>query len=128
MALGLFAAAIAAYRMSLSKAAFAGDILSTTVKMSLWCEMEALVGIIAACVPCLKAPAEKLLRQIGFFADRFEMTRPSFVLSLQTQDPRPFSGDSDLVDSVHTDGKNGKEELKTGKSVVSSVEVDHSVT
>lgn len=128
MAMGLFAAAIAAYRMSLSKAAFSGDILSTTVKMSLWCEMEALVGIIAACVPCLKAPAERLLRQFGLFADRFEMTKPSFVVSLQDQERRPSSGDSNLVDSVHTDGKIGRMESKTGKSVVSTVEVDRLVT
>jgi hypothetical protein len=128
MAMGLFAAAIAAYRMSLSKKTFAGDIMSTTVKMSLWCQMEALVGIIAACVPCLKAPAERLLRQFGLFADRFEMTKPSFVVSLQDHEGRPSSGDSNLVDSVHKDGKGGRMESNTGKSVVSAVEVDHSVT
>ncbi|KUJ07800.1 uncharacterized protein LY89DRAFT_630856 [Mollisia scopiformis] len=79
MATGLIATGIAAYKMTLSQQANMGDLLSSTVKLSLWCKLEEQVGIIAACLPCLKAQMEKVLHQIGILKKRF----PDFALSLK---------------------------------------------
>ena len=115
MSLGLLAAAIAAYRMALSDKTFAGDLVSGTVMMSMWCMLEVLLGIVAACMAPLKAPAERFLHSIGMLASREEMTRPSFVVSLPERGegnaPPGSSGtaDSRLKDSVHSgEGKKKK--------------------
>lgn len=103
MAMGLIAAAIAAYRISISDATFTGDLLSTTVMMSVWSLMETLLGVIAASSPCLKAPAEELLHRIGLLSGRkFDITRPSFVDTPRTHEHPPSTGDSGQVDSGHT--------------------------
>jgi hypothetical protein len=81
MAMGLLATAIAAYKMTLSQEANMGDLLLTTVKLSLWCKLEEQVGIIAACVPCLKAQIESLLRRVGVLKGRFSTYISSFSFS-----------------------------------------------
>ncbi|KAF2115960.1 hypothetical protein BDV96DRAFT_492371 [Lophiotrema nucula] len=125
MALGLLAAAIAAYRMSITNSTFAGDLLSSTVMMSMWSELEVLLGIMAACSAPLKAPAERLLKRMGLLASRMEMTRPSFVLSLQDREPSR-SSETDRLDSAHTGGES-IEKLKTGNRGVSTVEIERGV-
>lgn len=57
-----------------------GDPLQATVVSSMWAKLEELVGIIGACLPCLKSPAENVLRRLGVISDRY-MSRPSFVFS-----------------------------------------------
>ncbi|KAH8665066.1 hypothetical protein BGZ60DRAFT_432314 [Tricladium varicosporioides] len=42
-----------------------GDSLWDSVDLSLWSILEEQMGIIAACIPCLKSPFEKLLRRFG---------------------------------------------------------------
>jgi hypothetical protein len=79
MATGLIATGIAGYKMTLSRQANMGDLLSSTVRLALWNKLEELVGIIAACLPCLKAQMEKLLHQIGVLNSRV----PQFVMSLR---------------------------------------------
>jgi len=71
MAMGLFATGIAAYKITFSLRTNTGDPLSTTVEVSLWCKLEEQVGIIAACLPCVKAPMERLLYRIGILKSRF---------------------------------------------------------
>lgn len=78
MATGLVATGMAAYKMTLSHQANMGDLLSSTVWLSLWCKLEELVGITAACLPCLKAQMEKLLHNIGLLKSQV----PQFVMSL----------------------------------------------
>ncbi|KAL1604812.1 hypothetical protein SLS60_004352 [Paraconiothyrium brasiliense] len=113
MAMGLVAAAIAAYRMGISDATFAGDLLSSTVMMSMWCMLEVLLGIIAACLAPLKAPAERVLHRAGVLVTRGTLTRPSFVMSLGEQEagngvpPSRRTDDSGFKDSVHS-GQGGK--------------------
>jgi hypothetical protein len=82
MAMGLLATTIAAIKMTTFKGAFLGDPLSSTVIGSLWAKLEEQVGIIAACMPCLKGPAEKFLRRVGILATRFgqSIELPSFVV------------------------------------------------
>ncbi|KAF2014200.1 hypothetical protein BU24DRAFT_423226 [Aaosphaeria arxii CBS 175.79] len=126
MAMGLVAAAIAAYRMGISDKTFAGDLLSSTVMMSMWCMLEVLLGIIAACLAPLKAPAERMLHQFGLLASRVNMSKPSFVLSLPERQHTPNSDNSDLVDSVHSD-RLARKERKGMKGGVTTVEVDHRV-
>jgi hypothetical protein len=82
MAMGLLATAIAAIKMTTFKDAFLGDPLSSTVIGSLWAKLEEQVGIIAACIPCLKAPAEKFLHRVGILATKLgqSVELPSFVM------------------------------------------------
>jgi hypothetical protein len=65
MAMGLLATGIAAYKIPLSRQVNNGDPLSATVKLSLWNKLEEQLGLIAACLPCLKAQMELLLHQLG---------------------------------------------------------------
>jgi hypothetical protein len=83
MATGLLATGVAAYKMTLSVTVFQGDLLQTTVTLSIWCKLEELIGIIAACLPSLKRPAEELLRKIGVLSDRYMHSEmiPSFIVS-----------------------------------------------
>lgn len=126
MALGLMAAAIAAYRTSISNKTFAGDLLSTTVKMSMWCMLEAQLGIIAACAATLKAPVERIVRQLGLLASRVEMTKPSFVLSLQDREPSPASDDSNPLHYTNSGGESGKE-ARTTKSGASTLDMERAL-
>jgi len=114
MSLGLLATGIAGYKMTLSKKVYLGDTLSTTVELSLWNRLEMLVGIIAACMPCLKSTAERLLQEIGVLTDRFDISMLSFTKSSHKNESlRSSSGGSDAVDSVHIRIGSGK---KTAES------------
>ena len=118
MSLGLIAGAIAGYRMSISNATFSGDLLSTTVMMSLWCMLEVLLGIMAACMARLKAPAEQFLRRLGFLGTS-EMTRPSFVKSVPDEEFSHPADRLDLPEFPHTDGESEKES-RNNKSIAST--------
>ncbi|KAF2439100.1 hypothetical protein P171DRAFT_370495 [Karstenula rhodostoma CBS 690.94] len=124
MATGLLAAVIAAYRMGLSDSTFAGDLLSSTVMMSMWCMLEVLLGIIAACLAPLKAPVERVLHRVGLLVSRGSVTRPSFVVSLGQRGvgeevPPSRSADGEAwKDSVH-EGEVGRKE----RTDVATVEV-----
>ncbi|KAH7081358.1 hypothetical protein BKA63DRAFT_206862 [Paraphoma chrysanthemicola] len=122
MAMGLVAAAVAAYRIGISDKTFAGDLLSSTVSMSMWCMLEVLLGIIAACLPTLKAPAERVLHRLGWLESHVDLSRPSFVVSLPEREASPGSDHSDQVDSVHSKGLLGK--CRKGKPAVSAIEVN----
>jgi len=115
MALGLLATAIAGYKMTLSKKVYLGDTLSTTVKLSLWNRLEMLVGIIAACMPCLKSTTERLLQEIGILTDRFDIPMLSFNISYK-QGSLPSSGRSDAVDSSHVRITSGKKPVDSNAS------------
>ena len=127
MSLGMVAGAISSYKISISDKTFSGDLLIGTLKMAMWCDLEALLGIVAACVPCLKAPGERLLHRFGILVSRVEITRPSFVMSLQEQAPPQSSSSSDLPNSVPSSKREKKGKKEKEKSVVSAVEVDNSV-
>lgn len=87
MAMGLFATAIAAYIMTLSRKVLRGDTLSTTVKLSLWRRTEILVGLIAACLPCLKSRAERVLHRIGLFTSKLDVPMGSLDISIKEPSP-----------------------------------------
>jgi hypothetical protein len=126
MSLGIMAGVISSYKISISDKTFAGDLLSGTVLLAMWNELEALLGIVAACIPCLKAPGEQLLHHFGLLSSRMEIPRPSFVLSLQDRpSPQSSSGSSRLlfVPSSEGSGKGTNAE----KVAVSTLEVDYSV-
>jgi len=98
MATGIAAGVVSVYSITLSDKVFGGNLLSTTVTLSLWCSIELLLGVIAACLPFLKASTERLLRRFGLLADRPDMTKPSFVRSIDDQESQqrgfPESSDS----------------------------------
>jgi hypothetical protein len=133
MAMGLFATGIAGYKMTLSTKVFKGDLLSTTVELSLWNRLEELVGIIAACIPCLKSPAERFLKRIGVLSTHFGLSEPSFVISLEEQRakaPKPSDGETGLLDSHYRyEGDEFRKGMTTSESKrsVSTVEGDNSV-
>ncbi|PGH15611.1 hypothetical protein AJ80_05475 [Polytolypa hystricis UAMH7299] len=83
MATGLLATAMAAWKMTTFTTNGTGDPMSATVWPSMLAKLEEVVGIIAACMPCLKGPAERALHHLGFLsAPSLEsMTKPSFVAS-----------------------------------------------
>lgn len=81
--MGLFAAGIAGYKMTVAKRVYAGDLLSTTVESSLWNRLEGLVGLTAACMPCLKSRAERFLCRICNFPKDASLSKPSFVMLLE---------------------------------------------
>lgn len=126
MATGLVAAAIAAYRIGISDKTFSGDLLSSTVSMSMWCMLEVLLGIVAACLAPLKAPVERLLHRLKLLKSNSDMSKPSFVVSLSERESSQGSEYSDPVDSVHSKGVLSKQ-LKPHKTSVLAVEVDRSV-
>lgn len=70
MALGLLAAAGAFVKMSLArKYGQTGDMLWDSVALVTWSVVESQLGIIAACVPCLKSPSERALRRVGLLSE-----------------------------------------------------------
>jgi hypothetical protein len=46
------------------------DVLPKALYISLWAKLEELLGLIAACAPALKSPAERLLRHLGLLGDK----------------------------------------------------------
>ncbi|EPE30312.1 hypothetical protein GLAREA_13035 [Glarea lozoyensis ATCC 20868] len=87
MALGILTTATVGAKMSAFPSVYKGDPLQGTVISSLLAKLEEQVGIICACLPTLKGPAERLLIRIGVSFGGFQhtMTRPSFVLSTRNQ-------------------------------------------
>ncbi|KAJ4366233.1 hypothetical protein N0V83_007869 [Neocucurbitaria cava] len=100
MSLGLFATAVACAKMTTFTSFGKGDPMQATIMPSLWAKLEEEVGIIATSLPCLKRPAENLMKKMGLLKEH-ELTRPSFVaevgMSLPTikeQDARSSADDS----------------------------------
>lgn len=72
MALGLLATASAVYKTSImDRYTISGDTTRDVIPLNTWAKIEEQLGIIAACIPPLKAPIERCLRQMGLptFAD-----------------------------------------------------------
>jgi hypothetical protein len=66
MALGLLATASAVYKTSImDRYTISGDTTRDVIPLNTWAKIEEQLGIIAACIPPLKAPMERLLRQMG---------------------------------------------------------------
>ncbi|RDL40224.1 uncharacterized protein BP5553_00203 [Venustampulla echinocandica] len=87
MAMGILTTAIRCARMTTYKSMHTGDILTNSVRISLWAQLEGLVGIITACLPCLKGPAERALRRAGVLSSGFHLSKPSFVISKRERNP-----------------------------------------
>jgi len=87
MATGLIATAFACKKATYYHMKGEGDQIINSVYSTFWAKMEQVTGIIAACMPCLKQPAEELLRRIGILGEEHfpGMSRPSFVLSSQLE-------------------------------------------
>ncbi|KAE9364638.1 hypothetical protein N431DRAFT_563908 [Stipitochalara longipes BDJ] len=87
MATGLIATAVACvklntYHRNPHKWAVP-DPLVDMVNPTVYSKMEELLGIIAACMPCLKRPAEEILRRIGLLSEVHwpGLSKNSFVFS-----------------------------------------------
>jgi hypothetical protein len=87
MPTGLLATAFACYKTTTFSMHNTGDSLISSIKPALFAKLEEVLGVIAACMPCLKHPAEELLRKTGVLGEQHfpGMSRPSFVLSSREQ-------------------------------------------
>ena len=101
MSLGLVATAILCAKMSTFLTFGSGDALQATVLPSTYAILENIVMIIACSLPCLKSPAEWILKRFGILKEH-HLTHPSCVnaVTLATavgdeSDARPKSPDSD---------------------------------
>jgi hypothetical protein len=83
MALGLTAAAAAVVKtIKFSQEDnLSGDVMRNVLTITLWCKLEELFGLVAACAPTLKRPAESLLRRLGILGGRAVRY---FTISLHT--------------------------------------------
>jgi hypothetical protein len=83
MAMGLLTTAAAGAKMSSFPHLLKGDVLQGMFIPSLLAKLEEQVGIICACLPTLKSPAERFLIRIGVLSSDFRhnFSRPSFVMS-----------------------------------------------
>lgn len=69
MALGILASASSIVKLTLAKKYGRNrDRLYDGVDLAMWSIIEGEVAIIAACVPCLKSPSEKVLRRLGLLS------------------------------------------------------------
>jgi hypothetical protein len=73
MALGIVASAASIVRLTLAKKYGPNsDRLYDFIGLALWSNIEGEMAIIAACVPYLKSPSEKVLRRLGLLSSRTE--------------------------------------------------------
>jgi hypothetical protein len=101
MATGLLATGIICAKMTTYPRFGKGDPMQESVEPCMYTKVEELVGIIASCLPTLKAPVERLLRSNGFLATRFHNTRPSFVRTTPVDHGSPvvYGHDQDKLPS-----------------------------
>jgi hypothetical protein len=123
MATGLIATGTVGLKMTTFHQVGKRDSFATTYP-SLLARMEELLGIIAACMPCLKSPAELILRRLGVISSQVwsTMTRPSYVNSkavpADVRHPEiPIDDrDSDLTRQPSNTGSGPKPEESMGES------------
>jgi hypothetical protein len=140
MSLGLLATAIACAKMTIFTNFGKGDMMQATIMPSLWAKLEEQVGIIASSLPCLKNPAENLLRKIGILKEH-QLTRPSFIddanLSMPTvvKDPdERSSGDAESgkgnvrVDSAAVTLGNTRSDASSGSQGQSRIATQKDIT
>jgi hypothetical protein len=82
MGLGIFATATTIVRADRLRVEVE-QTLFEHLYLAIWAKLELDAGIVAACAPCLKAPAEKFLRRLGILTSRASnaISKPSFVVS-----------------------------------------------
>ncbi|RDL37123.1 uncharacterized protein BP5553_04556 [Venustampulla echinocandica] len=82
MAMGLLTTAISGVKMTTFKDVYLGDPLQKAVHLTTFAKLEELIGLIAACTPCLKSSIERTLRRFGMLSSEHRtVTKPSFVIS-----------------------------------------------
>ena len=77
MALGLLATGMACAKMTTCNSFGTGDSLRDNVYPSMLAELEIWIGVIAGCLPSLKAPVERALREWGVLKPASEDNGPS---------------------------------------------------
>ncbi|KAI8933567.1 hypothetical protein NX059_009300 [Plenodomus lindquistii] len=102
MALGLSATAIACAKLTTFAHLGEGDIMQGTVVPSVYAKVEEQVGIIASSLPCLKSPAENMLKRLGLLKEH-QLAQRNYVGAVSL---------SSIQGDVETGGSN---EIMTGK-------------
>jgi hypothetical protein len=126
MGLGIFATATAIVRADRLRIEVE-QTLFEHLYLAIWAKLELDAGIIAACAPCLKAPAENFLRRLGILTSRASnaISKPSFVTSDAHRD-RP-SGQVSIVllngEAGSCDGRSQNSEAKPSSQSASESRV-----
>ena len=107
MALGLLTTAAAAAKMSSFPGVYKGDVLQGQVTASILAKIEEQVGIICACLPTLKGPAERLLVRLGVLSRELHFTRPTFVMSTRHRELQSPPEDQSESARENEDGESG---------------------
>jgi hypothetical protein len=103
MALGLLTTAAAGAKMSTFPGIYKGDVLQGQILASLLATLEEQIGIICACLPTLKGPAERLLIRLGVLSRELRFSRPSFVMSTRRRAPQTLPIDTLEPTNEHSD-------------------------
>jgi len=70
MSLGLFASAASVVKtIMVHRFDISGDTAGNGISIALWASLEAIIGIIAACIPCLRAAFLRLLSRLGIYTE-----------------------------------------------------------
>ncbi|PVH91657.1 hypothetical protein DM02DRAFT_734087 [Periconia macrospinosa] len=111
MCLGLTATAAAIKRLvDMIYLNYSGDVLHNLLFIIMWCMLEEVLGVTAASIPYLKAPAERTLRRLGLLpvdneheASPSQMVLPSFHIPVVDEDLESNNANGETRSS-----KNGK--------------------
>ncbi|KAM5354800.1 hypothetical protein ACJ41O_001446 [Fusarium nematophilum] len=77
MATGLWTATTAMVKTAqIAQWTTMGDTLWHMYSLSLWSQLEEVIGIIAACIPCIKSRVEALLRRFGVISMTSQVVAP----------------------------------------------------
>lgn len=119
MGLGLFASAAAIVKTTyIYSYGSTKDPLFDVVDLSLWNSLEQDIGIIAACIPCLKQPAERLLKRVGLVSTTHRSRQSGYY-------PHNRYPHSHEMGSIHTTVDGG--EWKRGRQRNDDANSDDSV-
>jgi hypothetical protein len=87
MGMGVFAAAAEIVKLTYMRSyGQTGDMLWDCVGLITWSILEAQMGIVAACVPCLKSPLQTALRRIGLLSETLVLPPTNYTDAFRVED------------------------------------------
>ncbi|KAF2183595.1 hypothetical protein K469DRAFT_739715 [Zopfia rhizophila CBS 207.26] len=118
MGMGLFATATSSIKISVvNHYGMTGDELWDVVELYLWSTLEEQIGIIAACLPCLKPLLERALGRLGLLSNKENNRCGGRIVFLQSGDGRVLQLSS-FSQSVNGEGGKGAD-AQSGERMLS---------
>lgn len=95
--------------------------LQNLLEVSIWASLEGMIGIIAACLPCLKRPTQRLLEHIGILPvepsseDMFPVQNSGFIFNrpVDVVSQYQLHDEASTVEKHETGTHNGHELVST---------------